>query len=224
MFKSSLSIILTAVLCIGPAAAQPGRPQLPPLSRLVSFDNSQRIRELIRAGNIYLSLQDALALAIENNLDVELQRFVLPTGDTELLRAKGGGTTRGLNYTLLEVPIGVGGPLSPVVTNPANTGSATNGTSVTTNALELGVLGEPVDNYSMLGTVSPSTGTPVPIYDPAFVGQLNWAHTTTPETNLLSYGTNALVSNGFSANAGIQQGFASGAQASLNFNNSHQNL
>ena len=221
MYKSSLRPIWAALLCLGPAAAQA---QLPPLSRPVSFDNSQRIQGLVRAGSLYLSLQDALALAIENNLDVELQRFTLPTGDTELLRARGGGVTRGLNYTLLEVPVGVGGPLSPVVTNRANTGTATNGTSVATNALELGVLGEPVDNYSMLGTVTQSTGTAVPIFDPALVGQFNWSHQTTPQTSPLTYGANALVSSGFIANAGIQQGFASGAQASLGFDNNHQSI
>jgi len=219
--KQFLSLGVAAMLAAGPGTAQA---QLPPLSRPVSFDNSQRIRELVRAGNLYLSLQDALALAIENNLDVELQRFMLPTADTDLLRAKGGGTTRGLNYTVLEVPIGVGGPLSPLTVNPANGGIATNGTSVPTNALELGVLGEPADSYSMQGTVNQSTGTALPVFDPAFVGLLNWQHTTTPQVNLLSYGSNTLVSNGVSANAGIQQGFASGAQASLTFNNTHQNI
>ena len=224
MRRGIVSLVVSGALVVGPVMAQRALPPLPPLSRPVSFDNSQRIRELVRAGNLYLSLQDALALAIENNLDVELQRFTLPTGDTELLRAKGGGTTRGLNYTLLEVPVGVGGPLSPVVTNRATVGSATNGTSVATNALELGVLGEPADNYSMQGTINQSTGTPVPIFDPAFVGQLNWSHQTAPQTNLLSYGQNALVSQGFIANAGIQQGFATGGQAALSFNNTHQNI
>ena len=60
---------------------------------------------------------------------------------------------RGLNFTLAEVPVGVGGPLTPVVTNPA-TAQGTPGTSVATNALELGVLGEPQDNYSMQGTIA----------------------------------------------------------------------
>ena len=82
-----------------------------------------RVHDLIRAGNLYLSLQDALALAIENNLDIELQRYMLPMGDTELLRAKGGGVTRGLNYTLLEVPVGPGGPLSPVPTRRRRRGT-----------------------------------------------------------------------------------------------------
>jgi outer membrane protein TolC len=194
------------------------------MSRPVSLDNSPRIRELMRAGSLYLSLQDALALAIENNLDIELQRFTIPQGDSEYLRAQGGGLTRGLNYTLSEVPTGVGGPLSPLVTNPAATGAATNGTSVPTNALELGTLGEPQTNYLMQGTIPQSTGPAVPIFDPAIVGQLNWAHTTTPQNNLLSYGQPALVTNGLIANAGIQEGFATGGQASLNFDNNHTNV
>jgi outer membrane protein TolC len=233
MFQKTLTILLAVSLAAGPGFAQ----QLPPVvvpgnsvtvapfagrSRPLSFDNSGRIRGLIRAGSLYLSLSDALSLAIENNLDVELQRYTLPQGDTEMLRARGGGITRGLNYTLLEVPTGVGGPLSPLVVSRA-TGNATNGTSVTSNALELGVLSEPVDNYSMQGTISQSIGTAVPIFDPALVGVLNWSHQTTPEPNL-SYGTPALVSSGFIANAGIQQGFASGGQASVNFNNQHQSL
>ena len=184
-----------------------------------------RIRDLIRAGNLYLSLQDALALAIENNLDVELQRFTLPTGDTELLRAQGGGTTRGLNYTLLEAPVGRGRTAqpawSPTAPLPARPPTA---------------LRWPPTRWSwacsanrwtttrMQGTIAQSNGTAVPIYDPALVGQLNWSHQTTPQTNSRSYGTNALVRSGFTANAGIQQGFATGAQAALNFNNQHQSI
>lgn len=194
------------------------------MSRPVTLDNSPRIRELLRAGSIQLSLQDALALAIENNLDVELQRFSIPQGDAEFLRAQGGGVVRGLNFTLSEVPTGVGGPLSPLVTNPAATGSATNGTSVPSNALELGTLGEPQTNYSMQGTIPQSNGTAVPVFDPALVGQLSWNHQTTPQANILSYGTPALVTQGFTANAGVQQGFMTGGQASLNFNNNHQSL
>jgi len=194
--------------------------QAPP----VNFQNSPRVHELIRAGTLYLSVQDAIALAIENNLDIELQRYSLPAAAADLLRAQGGGVVRGLNYTLAEVPVGVGGPLSPVVTNPATSGRATAGTSVATNALELGVLGEPQTNLSIQGSVPQSTGTAVPIFDPALVGQLNWTHQTAPQTNFGSYGTNALVTNTTTANAGIQQGFFTGAQASVNFNNNHQSL
>ena len=220
-----LRVQLLALLCSSLALAQaPQAPQAvaPRIDTPVSFANSARVHELIRAGNLYLSVSDALALAIENNLDIELQRYGLPAADTDLLRAKGGGVVRGLNFLLSEAPVGVGGPLSPVVTNPATT-QGTPGTSVATNALELGVLGEPQDNYSMQGTIPQSNGTVIPIFDPALIGQLNWTHTSTPESSFFSYQTNALVSNLTTANFGVQQGFASGAQVGLMFDNSHNN-
>src|ERR1041384_3863818 len=110
---------LRPVLAWSAAASLYAQTGIPRVTPQVRFENSPRVHELIRAGNLYLSLQDALALSMENNLDIELQRFALPQGDTELLRAKGGGITRGLNFTLLEVPTGVGGPLSPVLTTAA---------------------------------------------------------------------------------------------------------
>ena len=85
----------------------------------VDLSTSPRIRQLIRSGNIYLSLSDAIALAIENNLDIQLERYTLPSADTEVLRAKGGGLLRGLTYNVFEVPVGVGGPSSPLVTSAA---------------------------------------------------------------------------------------------------------
>jgi len=226
-----LSILLAFLLLAGPLAAAPQTPggdtvppaaALPRMSRPVSFDNSPRVHELIRAGNLYLSLQDALALAIENNLDIELERFLLPQSDSELQRAKGGGTLRGLNFTLLETPAGVGGPLGPLVTNAANTGVATSGTSVATNALELNGLGEAQTNLSMQGTVAQSNGTPVPVMDPAVTALVNWAHTSQPQTSYGAYGTNALISSTANINGGIQQGFSTGAQVGLSLVNGYQ--
>ena len=201
----------------GSALAQTGIP------RQVSFQNTPRFHELIRAGVLYLSVRDALALAIENNLDVELLRFAPPLAETDLLRTKGGGIVRGLNYTLAEVPTGVGGPLSPVLINQASN-VATSGGSVTTNALELGVLAAPQVNLSMQGTIPQSAGTAVPLYDPAVLGQLNWTHTTTPQSNSVTTGTPSLITDATLANAGIQQGFATGGFAALNFTNTHQSL
>jgi outer membrane protein TolC len=189
-----------------------------------SFQNSPRIHELIRAGNLYLSLQDALALAIENNLDIELQRSALPVGDAELRRAKGGGTLRGLNYTLAEAPAGVGGTLSPVVTTAAIAGRATSGSAVATNALELGVLAAPQTNMSMQGGVPQSNGTAVPGFDPAATGLLNWTHQTTPEVSIQTADAPTLVSGTTLANAGIEQGFSTGAQAALSFSNNRQSV
>jgi outer membrane protein len=226
MLKPGISLYLAAVLCPSPGFAQP-RASEGGVSRTgppLNFRNSPRVHELIRAGGLYLSLADALELTIENNLDIELERYTLLVADTDLLRARGGGTVRGMNFTLAEAPTGVGGPLSPVLTNPAATGSATAGSSVTTNALELGVLGSPQTNLSMQGTIAQSNGTSVPVFDPAIVGQLNWTHQTTPQSNSVTTGTPSLISETTLANAGIQRGFSTGAVAALMLNNSHQAL
>lgn len=226
MLKPGISLYLAAVLCPSPGFAQP-RASEGGVSRTgppLNFRNTPRVHELIRAGGLYLSLADALELTIENNLDIELERYTLLVADTDLLRARGGGTVRGMNFTLAEAPTGVGGPLSPVLTNPAATGSATAGSSVTTNALELGVLGSPQTNLSMQGTIAQSNGTSVPVFDPAIVGQLNWTHQTTPQSNSVTTGTPSLISETTLANAGIQRGFSTGAVAGLMFNNSHQAL
>jgi hypothetical protein len=152
MFQHSVRASLALFLSAGLAFAQTGNsPGIPRKTPAVRYENSTRVHDLIRAGNLYLSLPDALALAIENNLDIELQRYLLPIGDTELLRTRGGGVTRGLNFTLLEVPVGTGGPLSTLPTNAAAAGRATAGSSVTTNAVGLNILGEPQVNASIQG-------------------------------------------------------------------------
>ena len=220
--RRACAALLAALLGCTPLFGQDNA-KLPRLNVPVNLENSARAHELIRAGNLYLSLQDALALAIENNLDIELERYILPTANTELLRSQGGAILRGLNYTLAEVPTGVGGPLSPVETGAAVAGQAATGVSVASSATELGVLAAPQDNLSIQGSTAQSNGTVVPSYDPAVTGLLNFTHQSTPETSFQSYGTNALVTNTTTANTGIGSGFSTGATASFNFNNNHTN-
>ncbi len=213
---ASAARLLLALLCCALAQAQTP----PPLRS----ENSPRFHELLRAGNLYLSLQDALSLAIENNLDIELQRYNLPLADLDLKRARGGGITRGLNYTVFDAPTGTGGPVSAVPTSAAVNNRATAGSSIGTNALALNVLGEPQTNLSILGPVGQTTGSVIPSYDPALIGQLNWTHATTPQTNTVQTGSPTLIANSTLFNAGIQQGFTSGAVASLTFNNNRQSV
>jgi len=184
----------------------------------VDLSNSPLIRQLLRSGNIYLSLSDAITLAIENNLDIQLERYTMPSADTELLRAKGGGLLRGLTYDVYEVPVGVGGPASPLVTSAATLAVGAAG-SVPTNPSELGALSEQLDNLSVLQTVPLSTGPAIPQFDPALTGQLNWTHTSTPDTDPLAYGTNALTGSTTTANAAYTQGFGPGTELSAGFDN-----
>lgn len=62
----------------------------------VSMSNSERIHSLVRDGKLYLSLNDAMALALENNLDITVARYGPAYAQTDLLRAKSGGATRGV--------------------------------------------------------------------------------------------------------------------------------
>jgi outer membrane protein len=217
MYRATLSVLLALLVGANPVWAASGAPPL-------NFQNSSRVHDLIRAGNLYLSLPDALALAIENNLDIELGRFNPLVADTDLLRAKGGGVVRGLSFSVADAPAGAGGPLGPLVTNPATSTIGASGASIATNAFELGVLGEPLTNLSLQGAIPQSAGPPVPIFDPAIIGQLNWNHQTTPQPNSVVSGTNATITNIATADAGVQQGFSSGAQVNLAFNNNHQSI
>lgn len=240
MLRSTLSTILAILVAAGPGAAGSGGqapasaapsadlppPRAPHTGSLphTDFSNSQRFHDLLRAGNLYLSLSDALALAIENNLDIALERYALPIADTEVVRAKGGGTLRGLLFTLSETPAGVGGPLSPLVTNAATSTTATAGSTVATNALELGLLGEAQTNLSMQGTIPQSTGVPVPAFDPGLTGLVSWSHQTTPQVDYFAYDTNSLVTGITTANAGYQQSFSTGTQVSAGFTNTRTSL
>jgi hypothetical protein len=60
------------------------------------LDNSGRLQDLIVEGKLRLTLDDAIALALENNLEIAVTRYDLPIAQTDLPRAKGGGATRGV--------------------------------------------------------------------------------------------------------------------------------
>jgi outer membrane protein len=78
---------------------------------------------LVRDGKLYLSLHDAIVLAVQNNLDVEVSRYNLLIADTDLTRAQGGGNLRGLDFTIQQTPQGVGATTSPLLIT-ATTGNA----------------------------------------------------------------------------------------------------
>jgi outer membrane protein TolC len=179
--------------------------------------NGTRIKDLIRAGQLYLSLQDALALALENNLDLELQRYGVRMAATDTLRAKGGGTLRGILFTANEAPAGIGGPGEPLI-NSAATG-ATPQTSVPTNFNDSQLIAEAQDNLSTIGTIPLSTGPAIPQFDPSVNGQFLAQHATTPETSTVISGTPALAANTISQNFGYSQGFSPGTQVTAAFSN-----
>src|SRR5262249_32805476 len=63
-------------------------PYMPRTVPPVNVSNSLRMESLMRAGNIYLSLRDAIALALENNLDIEVTRYEFSYANVDLLRTR----------------------------------------------------------------------------------------------------------------------------------------
>ncbi len=181
------------------------------------FTDSRRIHDLIRAGNLYLSLQDAVALALENNLDIELERYGVREAATDTLRAKGGGTLRGVPLTVNEVPAGLGGPGSPLVISAAT--GVTPQTTVPVNVTDQQLTLEAQGSLGVTGTFPFASGPLIPQYDPAVTGTFLAQHSTTPETNLLTTGTQSLVASNYIGDAGYSQGFSTGTQVSAAFTN-----
>jgi outer membrane protein TolC len=195
---------------IRPYEAKP----LPP----VNLQNSGRIFDLMRAGQLYLSLADAIALALENNLDIELERYLPRIAQTDIQRAQGGGLLRGLSLLVNEPPPGIGGPSGPLLTTL--TASSTPAAPVNTNFSDVALITQQQNNLAVTGALPLSTGPSIPQYDPTISGSLNWAHESTPEYNpLITGSSNWLLSNNFNGNVGWTQGFSTGAQVSMTFDN-----
>jgi len=166
------------------------RPYRSPLVPPVSFQDSNRIENLLRGGNLYLSLQDAIALALENNLDVELQRFGPRFADTDLLRSRGGGSLRGVPLAATDPPPGLGGPGSPLLTNSVN-GFSTSA-SVPVNLSDITSLSGSQNNLSIGDATGFSSGSPIPAFDPLITGQGSWGRQVTPQPSNFVTGTNSL--------------------------------
>ncbi len=186
----------------------------------VTFDNSPRIGSLLHAGKLYLSLEDAIALSLENNLDVELQRFSPGIAASDILRAGGGGTLRGVPLTINELPSGVGGPASPILNLPAT--GAPFSTAVSTNLSELTSIVPTQTSAAITGSTPLSNGPVVPGFDPILGGQLSRLHQTALQTNPSLSGTSTLTGNTTLGNFGLQKGFSLGTQFSAGFSASAQ--
>ena len=133
-------------------------PTLPATVPEPDLANSPRLQHLIRDGKLYISLQDAIALALENNLDLAIARYNLPIADTDIQRTKAGGSFRGVNTGVVQGTPGggVGG---------FGTGAPGAGAGGTTGGAGGAGAGAAGLVQSTLGI-----GTPVQSYDPIVTG------------------------------------------------------
>ncbi len=175
-----------------------------PLPRLT---NSERMRTLLRDGKLYLSLPDAVALALENNFDIAIARINLDIADTDLLRAEAGQTLRGVSTGLITGTLGG-------TTTTISGGGGPGGTSTSSGGGSTGASGL---------VLSTNGGGPLPeTLDPLLTGTLQYESNKQQEPTTFITGTNTLEQDTATYNFGYQQGFTSGTLLSVTFDNTRQ--
>ena len=193
-----------------PSSRNPLTAYSPSTTPQPQLTNSPDLNQLIRDGKLYLSLKDAIRMALENNLDIAIARYNLPIADMDILRTKAGGVFRGVNAGVVQgTP---GGGVGGFGTGAPGAGAG--GTTAGAGGAGAGASGLV---QSTLGV-----GTAVPSYDPAIIASVGAEHQATPLANQRIYGVPLLQLNTGQANFGFAQAFATGSSVSFEFNNNRQ--
>ena len=172
-----------------------------------NLGNSPRIDSLMRDGKIYLSVDDAIALALENNLDLEIARYNLNIAAADLLRAKSGANILGVNTGIVQnTPGGGVGGLGGTV------GSGTGGTTVAAGGVGTGTNG--------LVSSTLGVGSPITSFDPQLTSTLLLDKNETESVSVFSP-VPIVAQNTYTSDFGYTQGFAWGGILSGVFNNTH---
>ncbi len=167
--------------------------------------NTPRLDDLLRDGKIYLSLSDAVTLALENNFDIAIARINLDIADTDLLRAKAGGSLRGVPTGIVANTLGGSGTTVTGGGGPGGTSSGTGGTGTGASGLVLTTNG---------------SGPAPETLDPVLTGQLEYQTQNQQQSNLLfSGGLPSLFTHTSTYDFNYTQGFETGTQLAVGFNN-----
>lgn len=174
-----------------------------------AFTNAPRIEELIQNGKLMLSMDDAVAIALADNLDIAIARYNLPIADTDILRTKGGGSPLGVN--------------SGVVSNTPGAGAGGIGSGVSGAGAGGTTAGAGGAGTGAGGVVGSTSGAgPLPdSFDPILSGTFQIEHAVSPSTSALSGGINTL-NNTTVGNFSYFQGFSPGTSLTVTYDNTRQ--
>ncbi|HZD51245.1 MAG TPA: TolC family protein [Silvibacterium sp.] len=181
------------------------RPSTVPPINLV---NSPRLQNLERDGKLYISLRDAIALALENNLDIAYSRYNFPTAEADLLRTKAGGQANGVNTNIVQ---GTQGGFSSSGVGGGG-GSSSGATAAGASGLVTSTLGN---------------GAPIPSFDPSLFVQGYVDHTTLTQINPIQSGVPILKTNTIEFVSGYSQAFSTGTNftvSSYGFRSASNNI
>lgn len=177
-----------------PAAPFPFRSYSAPAVPPIRLTNSMRLYSLMRAGVLYLSVRDALALAIENNLNLELDRYGPLEAASALERAKAGGPLRGL-------------PSAGQQVSAVNAGLGVSGSQQAAGLLSSGGGGS---SGPAGGAGIQQVGQVTPNLDAVLQNGTTFSHLTSPQSNLLLAQTPILVKSVHTYGTSVTQGLMSG--------------
>jgi outer membrane protein len=173
-----------------------------------NLNNTPRIEQLMENGKLMLSIDDAVALALENNLDIGIARYNLNIADTDVLRAKAGAAILGVFAGVVQnTPGGGVGGLG------VQAGSGAGGTSAGAGGAGAGLGGL---TGSTLGS-----GPQITSFDPILTGGLQWDHFNQLASSVF-VGVPVLSQNTQTYNFAYTQGFQTGTNLSVGFNNVRQ--
>src|SRR6266404_3510325 len=166
--------------------------------------NTPRIDQLLHDGKLYISMNDAVALALENNLDIAIARYNLNIADTDIWRAKAGASILGVNSGVVQNTPGggVGGLGTQVGSGQGGTSVAAGGAGTGTGGLVVSTLGN---------------GPLITSFDPILTGtfQLDQNRTQVISPFAPPFSDSHTATWDF----GYQQGFRWGTNLSVGFNN-----
>jgi outer membrane protein len=171
----------------------------------IRLTNSPRFNELTRAGNLYLTAPDVVALAIENNIDIEVQRYGPLLAKQVLRRAEGGGALRSVGLGVAAGPESVS--LQGVSVNNSGSVALSGGNGVSSG-----------------GGIVTQLGPSIPSLDPSFFAFANFQHATAPQSNTFLTGTTALIQSVRSFQAQYSQNWDFGLTAQLTYASSYFHL
>ncbi|MGA2350716.1 MAG: TolC family protein [Terracidiphilus sp.] len=167
-----------------------------------SFANSVRLTDLVKDGKIYLSLSDALALALENNFDIAIARYNLDIADTDILRTRTGESPLGVSSGLVTNTLG--GSVSTLAA-----GGGPGGTTVGSGGAGSGAAG--------LTLTTAGAGPPPELLEPTVTSAIQLERSESPQTNAFAPRS---FQNTDSYNFTYNQGFVTGTSLAVGFNNS----
>ncbi len=185
---------------VRPSATILWRPYLPTTAPPARLGNSDRVKILIQAGKLYLTAHDAIALAIENNIDIESARYSPILSAWNLERSAAGGALPGV-------------PSGATQSASIQSGQGVLGSQQAAGVSLAGTRGGASGSTTTVSQVGPVT----PVFDPSIQESTTFGHRSNPQPNTVLSKTTNLVQGVRTYSGSYQEGFLTGGSMTVSY-------